>query len=279
MNAEFRTAELLASQRVRAEGRLTIVQAEGRTRLAELYQEGAAKIRLPKHDGDGIEAVLINTAGGLTGGDRLAWRIGVGENAALTLSTQACEKIYRSAGGAAQVSTAVSVGSGGWLAWLPQETILFNRAALDRTLDIELGHGAEALLVEPVLIGRTAHGETVTRAHLADRWRVRQGGRLVHAEALRLGPDVSRRLAAGAGTNGARALATVMLAGPRGEGLLKEARTIVGDEGGASFWRVAETGKLLARIVSEDGYALRRRLVPLISLLSGQAALPKSWSL
>src|SRR5690606_15039803 len=158
MNAEFRTAELLASQRVRAEGRLTIVQAEGRTRLAELYQEGAAKIRLPRHDGDGIEAVLINTAGGLTGGDRLAWRIGVGENAALTLSTQACEKIYRSAGGAAQVSTAVSVGSGGWLAWLPQETILFNRAALDRTLDIELGHGAEALLVEPVLIGRTAHG-------------------------------------------------------------------------------------------------------------------------
>ncbi|MBN9038046.1 MAG: urease accessory protein UreD [Rhizobiales bacterium] len=279
MNARPNIESALASQRVAAHGRLSVAVRDGRTRVAELYQEGAAKIRLPRGDGAGAEAVLINTAGGLTGGDRLDWRIAAGEGSRLTVTTQACERIYKAASGEARVGAAIRVGAGGRLAWLPQETILFDRAALARRLDVELGDGAEVLVAEAVLVGRQAHGETVALARFHDRWRVRAGSRLVHAEDVRLGPDVPRQLAARAGAGGGLAFASVLLVGERGEALLAEARDAVGEAGGASFWRVGGTGKLLARLVAEDGYALRRRLVPLLSLLNGQAPLPKLWSL
>ncbi|TIU63331.1 MAG: urease accessory protein UreD, partial [Mesorhizobium sp.] len=49
--------------------------------------------------------------------------------------------------------------------------------------------------------------------------------------------------------------------------------------GGASFWSVGRSGKLLARLTAGDGYQLRKRLVPLVELLNGRAGLPKLWSL
>ena len=74
-------------------------------------------------------------------------------------------------------------------------------------------------------------------------------------------------------------MATVLLVGDEAERHLDAARDIAGSDGGVSFWPVAGTGKLLARLVAGDGYALRRRLVPLVELLNGRAGLPKLWSL
>ncbi len=88
-----------------------------------------------------------------------------------------------------------------------------------------------------------------------------------------------RRSTAPAVAGGAAAIATVLLVSPDAEGLLPEAREIVGEEGGASFWTVGGTGKLLARLVAGDGYGLRKRLAPLVGLLNGQAGLPKVWTL
>jgi urease accessory protein len=279
MNAAPRSLASLASQRVAAHGRLGVRFAEGRTRIAELYEEGAAKLRIPRHDRSGLEAVLINTAGGLTGGDRLSWQVDVGAGADLTLTTQACEKIYRAAEGQAQTRSAVTVGEGARLAWLPQETILYERSALSRSLEVDLAAGAEALVAEAVIVGRKAYGEVVRHGVLRDRWRVRQAGRMVHAEELMLGPEMAAQLAARAGANGAAAFATVLLVAGGAETALAEARDILGERGGASFWRVGETGKLLARLVAEDGYILRRRLMPLLALLNRGAELPKLWSL
>ena len=279
MNAAPGTLASLASQRVSARGRLSVHFAEGRTRVAELYQDGAAKVRVPRRDGAGLETVLINTAGGLTGGDRLSWEVKVGAGAGLTVTTQACERIYRSAGGQAQMRSTVRLEAGARLAWLPQETILFDRSALSRSLDIDLADDAEALVSEAVLVGRIAHGEMVRRATYRERWRVRQGGRLVHAEELALGPDFQAQLAARAGGNGAAAFAAILLVAADAEILLEPARAIIGGAGGASFWRVGETGKLLARLVAADGYALRQRLVPLLALLNRGAVMPKLWSL
>lgn len=279
MNAAPRTLASLASQRVAAHGRLAVRFAEGRTRIAELYQDGAAKLRVPRRDGPGLEAVLINTAGGLTGGDRLSWEVAVGAGATLTVTTQACERIYRSAEGQAQMRSAVSVGQGARLAWLPQETILFDRSALSRSLDVDLADGAEALISETIIVGRLAHGETVEHAAFRERWKVRQGGRLVHAEELALGPAIQAQLAARAAGNGAAAFAAILLIASEADTLLERAREIAGDAGGVSFWRVGGTGKLLARLVAADGYALRQRLVPLLGLLNRGAELPKLWSL
>ncbi len=279
MTSQRPAIESLVSQRVAARGALGVHAPEGRTRVARLFQEGAAKIRLPREAGDALQAVLINTAGGLTGGDRLRWEIAVEHGADLTVTTQACERIYRSSGGPASLNAQVSVAEGAWLSWLPQETIVFDRSALRRSLSIDLERGARALVVEPIILGRKAFGETVELADFHDRWRVRVDGRLVHAEEFAVGPSVSRQVERAVFTGGCLAFATVLLIGDDAERLADPVRDILGDGGSVSHWTVGGTGKLLARLVTEDGYALRRRLVPALQLLNGQAQLPKLWSL
>src|SRR6187401_2361520 len=128
----------IAAQRVAARGELGLVYADGRTRIDRLYQEGAAKIRMPRTLADPLEAVLINTAGGLTGGDRLDWLVSVGAGASATVTTQTCEKIYRASSGTAVVGCSMTVGAGGRLAWLPQETIVFDNSAFRRRIEIDL---------------------------------------------------------------------------------------------------------------------------------------------
>ncbi|RST83430.1 urease accessory protein UreD [Aquibium carbonis] len=279
MSFEGSSSAALAEQRVDARGVLAVRRRAGRTRIERLVQEGAAKIRLPESAGDPLEAVLINTAGGLTGGDRLSWTVSVGDEAHAMLTTQACEKLYRSSGGEAASTITLDVGAGASLAWLPQETIQYNGSAFRRTIVANLAPGARCLLVEATLFGRLAMGESVERGLFRDRWRVFSGGHLVHAEDFALGPDVSSRLAGLATTGGATAIATVLALRDDVEDLVDPARAIIGDRGGASAWRIGETGKFLARIIAEDGYGLRRRLVPLLQMLNGSAGLPKVWSI
>lgn len=278
------TSELMdrpvqAAQRVAGTARLACGLRDGRTRLQRLYQDGAAKIRMPAVACDPFEAVLINTAGGLTGGDRLSWDVEVGAGASASITTQACEKVYRAAADRAEVKVRLTVDKGGRIAWLPQETIVFDRAAFVRTLEVDLSEGAEALVLEATLFGRRAMGERALHGSFGDRWRVRQGGRLVHAEDFRIGPEIASSLASPAVAGGRAAIATLLLVSPRADTLVEPVRAIVGDEGGASFWTVGTSGKLLARLFAEDGYSLRQRLVPLVELLNGRAGLPKLWSL
>jgi urease accessory protein len=266
-------------QRVAARASITVRQIGGRSRVGRLFQEGAAKIRMPAVVSDPFEAVLINTAGGLTGGDRVTWDIAADAGASAVITTQACEKVYRADSGQAEVTCRLRVGEDARLAWLPQETIVFDRAAFSRTLDVELATGASLLLVEATLFGRLARGERVESGSFRDRWRVRREGRLVHAEDSAFEPGIARTLERSAVAGGAAAIASVLLVNEDAERHLDAAREIVGDAGGASVWKVAGTGKLLARLVAGDGYALRKRLVPLVELLNGRAGLPKVWSL
>lgn len=269
----------LQPQRVAGGGMLSVAQSHGRTRVARLREEGAAKIRLPRNSGPGVEAVLINTAGGLTGGDRLHWDIAAAPGAELTVTTQACERAYRSAGGHAAVNSHLSVGKCASLAWLPQETILYDRSEMRRSLNVFVEPGGRALILEAVILGRRAHGETVELAAFRDRWRVHHGGRLVHAEEFALGPRVAAQMARPVFGNGARAFATMLLISDDAGELLDPLRHVIGPSGGASHWQAGHSGKLLARLIAEDGYALRTRLIPALQLLNGQAPLPKLWTL
>ncbi|MFC3075446.1 urease accessory protein UreD [Shinella pollutisoli] len=276
MDAPIET-ENARPQRARGTGRLATKAGPGGTRLDVLFQEGCAKIRLP-HGSDGaMEAVLINTAGGLTGGDRLDWSLAAAAGTRLTATTQACERIYKAAGGtAAAVETRISVGAGARTDWLPQETILFDRSALERRLEVELAADATLLAVEAVLLGRKAMGETMNAGLLRDRWRIRREGRLIHAEEVHLAGDVAALAGRRAVLAGARAFATVLFCGAAAEGHLAPlSRLLAGAHGGASHWR----GKLLVRLVAEDGFALRKTLVPIISHLHNPASMPKVWSL
>ena len=270
-------ASLPSLQRASGAGRIAVrSESGGATRLARLYQEGCAKIRLPRDAAArSLEAVLINTAGGLTGGDRLRWAAEVAAGAALTLTTQACEKVYRAAEGRAETTTELSAAAGARLDWLPQETILFDGGAFSRRLEIDLAPGARLLAMEAVVLGRTAMGERVGHGALQDRWRVRREGRLIFADDLRLEGSVCEAAARAPVLAGGCAFAAVLLAADDVERLLPPVRAAIGGAGGAS----AFDGKLFARIAAADGLALRRALIPTLEVLRDGEPLPRVWRL
>ncbi|MDE1146948.1 MAG: urease accessory protein UreD [Azospirillaceae bacterium] len=256
----------------RLRGRVVLgvkVGDDGLTRLDRLYQSGSARLRLPK--GPGLEGVLINTGGGLTGGDVLETEVIVPVGARATVTTQAAEKIYRASGGEAVVLNQLTVG--GRLDWLPQETILFDGARLARRLDVDMDAGATLLAVESVVFGRTARGERVTSGLFRDDWRIRRDGRLAYADRVRLSGDIDAQLSRPAVAARARAAASCLYVAPDAEAQVDAVRGLLGGvSAGASAWN----GLLALRLVAADGQALLRALAPVIEFLRGMPV-PRVW--
>lgn len=262
---------------MRADGgvRVRFGLAGTRTVRSEVAESGGYRARFPTTYNDTSEAVLINTGGGMTGGDCFAARIEVDAGARAIVTTQAAEKIYRSQGPETLVSTQLDVGAGARLHWLPQEAILFARANLNRTLDADIAPDATLIVCESVYFGRFAMGEILESASLRDRWRVRRGGRLIFAEDVKLDGLVNLALQRKAVAAGARATATVLLVAPDAAARLDTAREELADaisECGVT----ALDGMLIARFLSPDAAALRADLARFMIHLTG-AALPRSW--
>ncbi|RWX78885.1 urease accessory protein UreD [Neorhizobium lilium] len=276
-------AHQYAPQRARGAGRLVTKAFGGRTRLAEFFQEGCAKIRLPETYSPEMEAILINTSGGLTGGDVIEWSVAAAASTSLCVTTQANEKIYKAAAGTASVSTHITVGDNASVHWLPQETILFDRSSLTRRLDVDLAADSEFLAVEAVLLGRKAMGEAVHNGFFRDRWRIRRNGQLIHAEEMRFEGEIAQLSQAAAVLSGQVAFATLFYTGPSAETLLPRLRACIETmsdgvtvwTGGASQWN----GKLIARLMAPTGYDLRKILTPAISVLRKGAPVPKVWNI
>lgn len=177
------TAEPVRHQRSEGSVQLTM----GPRGIITLREAHAAKLRIPF----GVpEAILINTGGGLAGGDRFHFDITAEADTRLTVTSQAAERVYRSLGAAAEVDVRLSAGDGARLMWLPQETILFDGAALSRSISADLSPSARFLAVESVILGREASGETVADARLSDRWRIRQGA---SSSSRRISPSPASR--------------------------------------------------------------------------------------
>ncbi len=261
-------------QRARGRAAVTLGLSRGATRIERLHQSGSAKAFLPNVHGPMPEVVFLNTAGGLTGGDRFAYDGRIGPGAAATLTTQTAERAYRSAGGAAEMTVDLVAGAGATLHWLPQETILFDGAALDRRTTVTLHGDATLLMVESLVLGRAAMGETVAALDLTDRRTITRDGAPLLIEPLRLTADIlARRSPATLG--GARALATVILAAPGAEDALGPVRAALGEPGteaAASAW----DGRLVVRALAGDGWPLRRLVARVLSTLRG-GALPRVW--
>lgn len=272
---ENRTPPSTRMQRAEGEGRLKTQTRNGETCIANLFQEGCAKIRLPRTHSPALEAVLINTSGGLTGGDRLNWHIKATEGANLTLTTQACERIYKSTGDDAHVSTLLEIGKNAHVDWLPQETILFEQSRLNRSMHIKLSQGASFTGVEAILLGREAMGETARSAILSDRWDIRRNGRLLHLEANKLSAtDLERESLSLLAGN--RAFATIIHIAEDAETKLAAVRALIGEGVKAAVSAIGE--RLIVRVLATSGLALRRIITPIIAYLSGAGALPRLWS-
>ena len=203
----------------------------------------------------------------------MATEVSLAAGCRAVVTTQACEKIYRASSGTAEVRNRIAVGEGGRLDWLPQETILFDGARLARRLEAELAPGAELLLVEATIFGRSARGETVRSGLFVDRWRIRQDDRLLFADDLRFDWSDPNLLKRPAVLGGAVAMATILFVTEEPARHLSLLRSIIGESGGAT----AFGGKLVARMVARSGAALRKTLVPALVALRNGASLPKFW--
>lgn len=243
--------------------------------LIDLAQRGSAKAMLPRLTGGGTEIVFLNTSGGLAAGDTLRFGVTLRGATRATVTTQTAERAYRAEGPPARARVEMTVGAGGWLDWLPQETILFDGAALDRDTVIDLAPGAGCLALEMLVLGRLAMGETLARLHLRDRRTIHAGGRVVHHDALALDDAGLARLAGPALTGGARAMATLVMVSPHAPDLLGAARAAL-VEPGVTAGASAPPGRLVIRVLAADGWPLRRQVARLLAVLR-PGPLPRVW--
>lgn len=276
----------------RGQGRLRVEARalDGRTVRGRIEEEGFARVRFPRSGrrGRALEAVMINTGGGLAGGDASQSCLVAGRDAQLVVTTQAAEKIYRSDGATSRIEVELVAEGSASLHWLPQSTIVFDGARVERSIVAEVAPDARLLLVEPVILGRTARGERLSYGSLRDRWRVRRGGRLIYADGLQLDGDIAATLDRRATAGGWAAFATLLLVAPDAEARLDAVRGALGlaaeeDEflpaelpegldAGASAW----DGMLSVRLLARDGAPLESAIRRVLGVL-GVGEVPRIW--
>ncbi|UPK36555.1 urease accessory protein UreD [Bradyrhizobium sp. 186] len=272
-NSDDLESSVFEANRARGVVRFDVHARDGVTRRGVLHESGSLRVRFPSPEDKGLSGVFVNTAGGVAGGDRFDIEIAAADATRLTLTTAAAEKIYRAPGQAAQLNIALKVGAGAHLSWLPQETILFDRARVRRRFDIDLDATASLLLCEIVVFGRTAMGERMEQGEFVDRWRLRRGGKLVFAETVRLDGNIGAKLARSAVAKGGAAIGTALIV-PGDEALIeriREASESFAGEVGISAWN----GFAMARFCAQDAARLRADMMAVLARTG--AALPRLW--
>ncbi len=264
--------ETFAANRARARIAVEVTAHEGASRPGRVREQGSLRVRFPRAASDELEAVLVNTAGGIAGGDDLELAFSAGPATRLVVTGAAAEKVYRSLGPDAAMRIELKIARGASLAWLPQETILFDRARMRRSIEVDLAADAGLILSEAVIFGRSGMNEAVESGRVLDHWRVRRCGRLMFAEALRLDGGIAAKLQAPACAKGGVGIATV-LAIPGDEHLASSVRAqAFSGEVGVSAWN----GLAAARLVARTGVELRRDLLTVLTLLRA-GRMPRLW--
>lgn len=271
-------AAALVHVRSRGEIRLGFQSIAARTTIAQGYQGGCLKFRMPRHPAtETPSAILLNVGGGLTGGDRLSQHIHWGRESAASVTTQAAEKIYRAIHDEAAIETRLDLDAAARAEWLPQEAILFDRARLRRDTQVRMAGDAAFLGVEAVVLGRTAMDETMQSGALIDRWRIWRAERLIYADAMRLEGSVDDLMQRKAIGNGARAMAVIIHVSSRAASLLETVREALAGAIGmaaASCWN----GMLVTRLLARNGAILRHDMLRALAALRGGRAMPRVWS-
>ena len=263
----------------RAHGILNIsaVSVAGdRSRLKDLRQQGSYRAVFPRPIEGTVEVVIINTAGGVTGGDNFSTTITANAQAKISVTTQAAERIYRASDATAgSMQTRLYAKPNAQLYWLPQETILFEGSCLRRRLDVEVAQGAKFLMVEPLVFGRKASGEILQSCSLDDSVCITCEGSPIYVDRIKLNGDIASTLKRSAVANGARAMACIVLVDPMAKTMLEGVRALIPSSGGASL---LADNILVIRLLCSDSFALRTALFPILTHLTHNAV-PKNWRL
>ena len=237
--------------------------------IDQLREAGAAKVRLPP--GANL-AYLINTAGGLAGGDQFFYEFNLAKSTALTVTSQSAERVYRTLGPVAKIESAIHLGTNARFNWLPHETILFDGASLDRQIDVDMAEKSRFLGLETTIFGREASGETINSIYFREAWNIKYGGKLIHSDIIKLDGTLPSSKAT-LGDN--RVFATIILIDPSANIDLEKLREKIGPYGGVSAWN----GKLVARFLAKDGMIFKKAIVSALSVLASPTELPKTWAL
>ena len=260
----------------RARGAIDLVIVSGK--LKRFYQSGSAKIFIPKTYAKTTEAVLVNTAGGLTGGDIFGAKLRADGDTHLTVSTQTAERVYCALGPqAAKITIDIDLGGKASLHWLPQETILFDGAGFSRHLKVEMDDAASFLASEMMVFGRTAMHETVRQGNLSDQWRISRGGRLIHAEALRLDGHIDEKLLQPASADGGVCVATTLYVSCDAEAKADAVRSFFKNHDDVRTAVSAWDGKLVIRSVCGNTARLKRLMAQFIEQFRNIAN-PRVWN-
>ncbi len=260
----------------RARGAIDLVIVSGK--LKRFYQSGSAKIFIPKTYAKTIEAVLVNTAGGLTGGDIFDAKLRADGDTHLTVSTQTAERVYCALGPqAAKITIDMELCGKASLHWLPQETILFDGAGFSRHLKVEMDDAASFLASEMMVFGRTAMHETVRQGNISDQWRISRDGRLIHAEALRLDGHIDEKLLQPASADGGVCVATTLYVSRDAEAKADAVRSFFKNHDDVRTAVSAWDGKLVIRSVCGNTARLKKLMAQFIKQFRSIAN-PRVWN-
>ena len=270
-------------QRADGCGRVVLIGSESGTRIEDVFEQSPIRIMFPRTGHRAVEeAVLINTAGGVAGGDRLELCVTALPGASIAVTSQAAEKVYRALHDPARVRTRLKARESVKLAWLPQETIVFNLARLHRTTEIELTSGTELLALEWLVLGRAAHGEVVIGGDIIDSWQVKKDGRLIWADTFRVSDETFPHLNRKALLSDCKAIATLVYFGPHLDkrlDFLRETIPFLGCNCAATL----VSGLIVVRFAAKESSDLKLALRSLLlqfgpELGSGPFQVPKMWS-
>ncbi len=270
-------------QRADGCGRIVLSGSENGTRLEEVFERSPTRILFPRTGHCRVEeAVIINTGGGVAGGDRLECSVTALPGTSIAVTSQAAEKVYRALHDPARVATRLKARESARLAWLPQETIVFNGARIHRTTEIELFSGAELLALEWLVLGRTARGEIVVSGSVLDGWRVKKDGRLIWADSFRISDDIFVHLNRKALLSHFNSIATLVYFGPDLDRRVESLRQIISSlECDCAVTLVS--GLIVARFAAKQSSDLKLALRSFLQqfepqLTSGPFRVPKMWS-
>lgn len=262
---------------VRVDGGLDLAFAriDHKTRLVRRRERDGYKVRTPVGHRS-AEAVIINTGGGVAGGDRISIDVAAGAQTDAVVTSAQAERIYGTRQRApANVTISLTVGADARLAWLPQETILFDGSRFCRALSVDLETGAGLVLAECTVLGRGARGERFSRGSFRDRWRVRRGGRLVFAETIAIEEPIPSRLDRPGAAPGAAAFATALYVGRDADTKADRLRRDLADIGCAAVTTYDDLA--IVRVLADSALQVRTVLARALEALN-EEPLPRVWS-
>jgi urease accessory protein len=263
--------------------RLVVSGSPHGTRIVDIFERSPTKFMFPGLRHAPVEeVVIVNTGGGIAGGDRVEFDVTVLSDASIAVTSQAAERVYRALNEPARIRTRLKIRDRAKLAWLPQETIVFNGGRILRNAEIDISSGAEVLALESLVLGRVAFGEKLAFGEITEGWRIRLNGRLIWADCFRAPEEVFPRFRSRALLADFKAICTLIYFGADVETRVQFMRDLA-PQLRCNCVATAVSGLMIARLGAQDPAELKAGLSQILMRFDrargpGPFRLPKMWS-